>query len=52
MKEYWFPRIPIHRSFLQRPEVFGQFLLRFMSLKRLDQFNLAHQILSDDTVSL
>ena len=39
-------------TLLQEPKVLKQFLLWFMSLKRLDQFNLAHQLLSATTTSL
>ena len=37
---------------LQKPKVLKEFLLWFMSLKRLDQFNLAHKLLSESLLSL
>ena len=39
-------------TLLQKPKVLKEFLLWFMSLKRLDQFNLAHQLLPENLSSL
>ena len=36
-------------TLLQQPTLLKKLLLWFMSLKRLDQFNLAHQLLSEHT---